>query len=264
MSKKLLLIDGDEMVFKATSAIEQEVDWGDGNWVLWSNPETAYDNFTGIIDRLCTRFFVPEKEAILCFSGTYGDTPNFRLAIDPSYKGHRNDRKPMCYWQVRERAEAKYRCKSMPGLEADDVMGILATKPRMHDNAQCIICSQDKDMATLPTTVWNGKDLVTYTEAEADYFHMYQTLVGDTADGYKGCPGIGDVKAQKLLALTSEAETALSPEGQQQLRWMRIVDAFTKAELTEDDAIAQARLARILRHSDWDGEKKQPILWSPK
>ena len=45
VSKKLLLIDGDEMVFKATSAIEQEVRWDSCNHVLWSNPEQAWENF---------------------------------------------------------------------------------------------------------------------------------------------------------------------------------------------------------------------------
>jgi len=81
------------------------------------------------------------------------------------------------------------------------VMGILATKPGNREKyPSLIVISQDKDMKTLPATVWNGKDLVTYTEAEADYWHMYQTLVGDAADGYKGCPKVGPVKAEKLLA----------------------------------------------------------------
>jgi DNA polymerase-1 len=80
---------------------------------------------------------------------------------------------------------------------------------------------------------------------------MFQTLVGDTSDGYKGCPGVGKVKAEKLLA------------GNDKLYWEIVRATFEKAGLTEQDALTQARLARILRFSDWDNEKKEPILWSP-
>ena len=120
--KRLLLIDGDEVVFKATSAIEQEVQWDSCNHVLWSNPEQAYDNFNGIVRRLYGRFECSRVDLILCFSGTY-ETPNFRLALDETYKRHRG-RKPMCYWAVRERAQNDYRSLEFPGLEANDVMGI--------------------------------------------------------------------------------------------------------------------------------------------
>jgi DNA polymerase-1 len=158
---------------------------------------------------------------------------------------------------LREAVEQDYSCKAFPTLEADDVMGVLATHPGLSKNHQCIIVSQDKDMKTIPTTVWNGKDLVTYSEQEADYWHMYQTLVGDTSDGYKGCPAIGKVKAEKLLT-----EVLIQP-GLPQPYWPTVVKAYEKAGLTEADALVQARLARILRWSDWDNEKKQPILWSP-
>ena len=75
-----------------------------------------------------------------------------------------------------------------------------------------------------------------------------QTLIGDIADGYKGCPGIGAVKAKKLL---DEAPV-----------WATVKDAYEKAGLTEEDALQQARMARILRSSDYpDGQVK---LWSPE
>lgn len=247
--KRTLLLDGDELIFKATAAIEQEVRWDEGNHVLFANPEHAWANFQGVVKRLLDRFEVRAKDAVMTFSGTYGDTPNFRLAIDETYKSHRAaGRKPLCYWDVRERAEKAFKTVVKPGLEADDVMGILATKPDRKTMA--IICSRDKDMKTLPATVWNGVDLITYSEDEADRFHMYQTLIGDTADGYKGCPGIGPVKAEKLLA---------NPD----TYWSIVVQTFEKAGLTADDALKQARLARILRWTDWDHEKKEPILWLP-
>ena len=39
-------------------------------------------------------------------------------------------------------------------------------------------------------------------EKEANYFHMLQTLTGDPTDGYKGCPNIGKVTAEKILKIT--------------------------------------------------------------
>ena len=33
--------------------------------------------------------------------------------------------------------------------------------------------------------------------------------------------------------------------------------------MTEEDALVNARLARILTVDDYDSEKKEPILWTP-
>jgi len=43
--------------------------------------------------------------------------------------------------------------------------------------------------------------------------------------------------------------------------WPVVVAAFEKQGLTEDDALVQARLARILRPNDYDGESI--TLWQP-
>jgi 5'-3' exonuclease len=253
--KKLLLIDGDEFLFRAAAAVEHETKFnttlGEADWkeppvhVLFSHPGRAWDVLTEMMDRIFMRF--DTQEHFLCFSSP----PNFRYTVDPTYKNNRaNSRKPLCYVQLREDVEAKYKCKAFPSLEADDVMGVLATMPAITKKWQPVIVSQDKDMKTIPTTVWNGKDLMTIGEDEADWWHMFQTLCGDTSDGYKGCPGTGKVKAEKLL--TGDIDM-----------WAVVVAAYEKAGLTEADALTQARLARILRWSDWDQEKKEPILWTP-
>lgn len=253
--KKVLLIDGDQFLFVACKAVEQEIRWDDQNHVLWGNAVEARRNFDGMLQRIFDRFKTTEH--VLCFS-TDADKPNFRLGIDSSYKGHRDDRKPMCYKALRVDVESAYRCLAMDHLEADDVMGILATKPQRYSP---VIVSRDKDMKTIPTSIWDGKDLVVQSEAEADRFHLYQTLVGDTADGYPGCPGIGPVKAEKLLTHVLENHESPSTSA---LWHCAVVPAYVKAGLTEADALVQARLARILRFSDWDSENKKPILWSPQ
>jgi DNA polymerase-1 len=255
--KRLLLIDGDEFLFRACAAVEKEVKFnvilGEVDWneppihVLGSNPVQAREVLDEMLDRVFERF--ETREHLLCFS----TGPNFRYGVDPTYKNNRaNSRKPLCYVELREQVEADFKCKALPGLEADDVMGIVATTPAVQKR-QPIIVSQDKDMQTIPTSVWRQGELVNVTEAMADYYHMFQTLVGDTSDGYKGCPGTGKVKAEKLLNEAGPADL-----------WPRVRAAYEKAGLTEQDALTQARLARILRYSDWDNVKKEPILWTPK
>lgn len=252
MVRKLLLIDGDQFVFTATVAIEREIRWDDHNHVLYSNPDVAWDNFTGMLERIFERF--ETKDHALCFSSPN----NFRYDVEPTYKSSRQGaRKPLCYALVREMCDTHYNTLQMDGLEADDVMGILATKP---GSAQRIIVSQDKDMKTIPTTVWNGKDLLQIDEAEANVNFHYQTLIGDITDGYKGCPGVGPVKAEKILA---KATLDVSPANYWGDVWKAVVATYEKAKLTEADALQQARLARILRWSDWDYDKKVPILWTP-
>lgn len=241
-----LLIDGDEYLFRACAGAETDIRWDDYNHVLQANEHEAWLNFTMAIERLKDRF--KTEDIIMCFSGTY-DTPNFRLAIDPSYKAGRADkRKPLCYAALREKADSAFRTQIFPGLEADDVLGILATKPGVN----ATIASQDKDMKTLPTNIWTGAEVLTITPEQADYWHMFQTLTGDAVDGYKGCPGMGPVGAAKALA------------DKDRPHWASVVEAYEKKGLTEADALTQARLARILRWDDWDRQKKKPILWTPK
>lgn len=254
--KKVLLIDGDQYLFKGTAAVEKETRWDDQNHVLYANENEAWDNVTRMLRALFDAFGTTDHAL------TFSSTPGFRQTlVDPSYKAGRKDtRKPLCYALLREKIEAHYNCVVMAGLEADDVMGILSTKP---GETQRIIVSADKDMQTVPGFLWRDGKLETITEAQADYYHLYQTLVGDTTDGYKGCPGTGPKKAEKLLddALSTPDGTALKPCGE--VWWPAVVKAYVKAGLNEAEAIKQARLARILRWSDWDSVTKEPILWTP-
>ena len=43
--------------------------------------------------------------------------------------------------------------------------------------------------------------------------------------------------------------------------WEAVVAEYKRQKLDEEYALTQARLARILRASDWDNKKKEPILW---
>jgi DNA polymerase-1 len=248
MARTILLIDGDQYLHRGCAAVERDVKWDEENHVLASNEVEAWDVVSGSLAKLLKHFGEGEQNYILAISDT--DKQDFRKdLIDPTYKSHRiGTRKPLCFYDLKAKMLAELPCRSMPGLEADDVMGILATKPGPDTK---IIVSRDKDMRTIPARVYADGTFYNITEAEADYFHLYQTLIGDASDGYKGCPGIGPKKAEKVLL------------GRGAPAWAHVVEAFAKAGLDEAHALRQARLARILRWSDWDSEKKEVRLWTP-
>lgn len=251
MARTILLVDGDQYLHRACAATERETSWDEDNHILLSNEEEAYDTVCQSIEKIVTHF--GHVDFVLCWS----EGKCFRYDIEPTYKGNRHGaRKPLCFYDVRSRLIADYKSVWFDGLEADDVMGILATKPGPDER---IIVARDKDMKTIPGKLWDGVKFSVITEGNADYWHMYQTLVGDAADGYKGCPGVGPKKAEKILGMAQDADSSTFAGA----AWLVVREAFTNAGLTEDDALKQARLARILRWSDWDYEKKKPILWQP-
>lgn len=187
-----------------------------------------------------------EDDLIMVLSGS----KNFRYQLDPSYKSNRKGtRKPLGYNALVEWLKETYqeRVVSNTLLEADDYLGILATKP---DAPESIIVSDDKDLQTIPGKLYRLGSLSTIDDNQAERYWMLQTLMGDPADGYKGCPGVGPVKADKILAKPGSY-------------WENVKREYLKAGLSEDYAVLQARLARILRFADWDSTLKQPILWAP-
>lgn len=238
--KRTLLIDGDIIVYRYASTVEQEVDWGDDVWSLWSDAKEAKQLILQYLEHLVE--MTAADDFIFCFS----DKDNFRKTVLPTYKSNRQGkRKPVCYKGVKSWIESKYESITMPNLEGDDVMGILATSGKYEET---VIVSEDKDMKTIPGLLWRNAELEDISEEDADYFHLYQTLVGDTTDGYSGLKGVGDKKATALL----ETPT-----------WETVVTAYEKAGHTEEDALVQARVARILRASDYNAKKQEPILWTP-
>jgi DNA polymerase I len=250
MARTILLIDGDQYLHRGCAAVEIDTKWDDENHLLHSNAEEAWEVVEGSIKKVLNHF--DEHDYIICLSDC--DTVDYRKQIDPSYKANRaGTRKPLCFFDIKAKLKREMPCRYLTGLEADDVMGILATKPGPDKK---IIVSRDKDMRTIPAMVWDGQRFYNITEAQADYQHLFQTLVGDASDGYKGCPGVGPKTAEKLLEKYKEVEAVSS-------LWTMVVFAFEKAGLTEEDALRQARLARILRWRDWDSVKKEPILWTP-
>jgi len=243
-----ILIDGDILAYKVCWAVQQEYEWEDGVITLTCNKSEMESQIHTMVSNWLAEF--NHDQYIICLS----DKNNFRKKILPDYKGNRKGtRKPMGYKLCVKHIQENYPTKLIENLEADDLMGILATDDQFDEN---IIISIDKDMKTIPCTYYNmdTKETLIINEAVADYWHLRQTLEGDVTDNYKGCPGVGPVKAANILA-----SLGVNYEG-----WEAVVHAYEKAGLTEEDALVQARVAKILRTEDYDFEKGEVILWNPK
>lgn len=242
----ILLIDGDLIAYKVGFTSESVTDWGDGTVTLTGNVKETEHSVEVYVKRLMEQF--TPKKTIICLGGKN----NFRRALYPDYKAQRkSQRKPLMLNHVYKFLKENYDVKSKEGLEADDVLGILLTHPTLLPGKR-IVVSADKDLLQVPGRHYNpDKDLKRLVkEPDADRVFWMQTLTGDSTDNYPGCPGIGPKRAEKLLAETGE-------------NFDTILAAYENAGLTRDDAILQARLARILRADEYDYKKKKPILWTP-
>lgn len=220
----------------------------DGDFTAWivgyGNGDYAH-RCQRYIDRLSQA--VGADRAILCFSDS--GQRYFRHDLWPTYKSKPKSPPSDGVIECREILRRDFNIRQLPGLEADDIQGILATHSAV--NGEKVIVADDKDLQTVSGRHFNPRTKKHFevSESESRWFHLYQTLVGDTNDCYPGCPGIGPKKALKLLGDDPS--------------WGCIVAAYENIGQSEADAIVQARLARILQAEDYDLPNRRVIHWTP-
>lgn len=288
--------DMDYMIFSAMSGAEVETDWGDDVWTLecdhgkarnslYSAMRSIREEITEDIKRISPKMRKEGAFELVDLSIISGGG-NFRMDVLDSYKGNRvGKRKPVGYRDFCEAILKQHKDTSFfwPGVEGDDVLGILSTNPQLAGCDKVIIVSCDKDFYTIPGMFKRLSDgsFKISTEEEADRYHMYQTLIGDTTDGYGGIPQVGEGAAvpflenpqihyQAFKTMKSGPRkgeevpywTTRDPEPEETL-WDCMVSLAAKQGMSELELLQQARVARILRSSDWNYETKEPILWTP-
>ena len=240
-----LLLDTDILLYKAISSTEVEIDWGDDIWTLFTDLKEAKEAFIKQVDTITQK--LGSDDVLHCLSDP---TDNFRKHIAPTYKSNRKGtRKPVGYVALRDWIKETYDVLMKPSLEADDVLGIIATKP---DNlGKCVVVSDDKDLRTIPCKLYRpmADEKLDITQQQADTHFLTQALTGDPTDGYSGCKGVGAKTAAKILG--------------NRPMWSSVEQAYLKAGMTKEDALTQARLARILRWDDWDETNGEVKLWQP-
>jgi DNA polymerase-1 len=246
--KTVLLIDGDIIAYKHASGSEVAVDWGDDWWTLHTDTKKAKIIMNKEVERLAAALHADRIEIAL--SGK----KNFRHRVDANYKsGRKKTRKPIGLPCLREELMLNWRAQIHDDLEADDLLGVWATDPMYHAGSRKIIVSIDKDMKTIPCNLWNWNypelGVQNISKEAADYNHLIQTLMGDSTDGYKGCPTVGPTKAARIL----------NPNP----TWESVVRCFEAHDLSEEEALKQARLARILRVENYNLRKREIKFWTP-
>ena len=245
---KVMLVDGDLIIYRITSSLEEPIDWGDDVWTLWSDLKKGKQLFLQSIAYYLS--LTKSRKAIICFS----DKNNFRKELDSGYKSFRKKiRKPVCYQPLRKWIEEKHETVSYKNLEGDDVIGLLATGTYKN---QCVIVSGDKDMRTIPApqVCITDDQIEIIDENLADYNFCTQVLKGDSSDGYSGLVGCGAVKASRVL---NEKKNLIT-------QWEAVLREYTRAKYSVDDAYHQARLARILREGEYNYSTNKPKLWDYK
>lgn len=243
-----LLIDGDMLIYRHAHGATEHVDWGNGLWVSFGNQHIAMEGIHRTIKEWQEQF--KAKDVLLALS----HKDNFRKKLCPRYKAQRRLKEPAVLVKILRQEVAKaYPTLEIPTLEADDVIGIEATK---ENDRPTIMISSDKDFKQIPGVHFNPLmpllGLETVTKSQAEEAFLIQTLSGDIVDGYTGCPGIGKTKAKSIL----HGYTTLADA------WERILTIYAQANLKPEDALHQARLAKIL-HAHEYCPKQGVRLWQP-
>jgi len=246
-TKTTLLIDADVLAFEAAVVSEESIQWKDELWTVHADMALAKARVINKIVEFQEN--LKTENVVLCLS----DRANFRRKLNPDYKANRaKSRLPIILKQVKQWIIDELGGVLWANLEADDVISILATDKAMDE--ETIVVSIDKDFKSVPGIFfdYNKGEYHHPTEEEADNYHLIQTIAGDHTDGYSGVPGVGVVKAQRILEKDGYT-------------WDTVVTCYEKAGMTEQDALMNAWMARLLRVDNYCFRTNTiKRLWTPK
>lgn len=240
MARRLALIDADEIAYKGAFACQDSYYVvKDGDRILWKSknkteaiasiesydweiekvlvpldPDIGFkriDSLIGQTERAsksdASRFFL---------SGLN----NFRyeLAKLVPYKSNRSE-KPVNLPLMKEYFQYKG-AETIDFLEADDQLSAYQGNV---DGWETIICTQDKDLRTVPGLNYNPntKKVTDITEMEARRNFYYQILIGDSTDSIPHPNGLGPKYASKIV-------DSLFERGEDELVWYdEVVEAYS-------------------------------------
>jgi DNA polymerase-1 len=170
---------------------------------------------------------VDPTKVVIVFDGVGGS--NARRNLFPDYKANRNVNRVTNYSIFQSKDEEQesinnqmerliqyLKCLpvsviSVDGLEADDIIGYLATKFQTYEETQKVtIMSADKDFLQLvsdkvycysPTKkkIYTPKDVLEEFGVSSNNFINYKILMGDQSDNIPGINGLGPKKLIKLF-----------------------------------------------------------------
>lgn len=245
------LVDVEVVLWQVCTECTREERVGDDEYTWALDMADVRATMTTRLENL--RREVGAGDLVLCV----GAKGNWRKRIDPDYKASRGGKKkPLGYWAAIDWLRGEYDVRQMDWLEADDVIGLLHTGPEFKAfGRETVVVSNDKDMLMLPGKLYDfhqpNPRVVEITPREADTNHLIRALAGDATDGYKGAAGVGEKKAAEWLAAVPRGESEAAAA----------LELFARCGHDAEYALLQCRLARVLRHGEYDEKRKEVRLW---
>lgn len=260
------LIDGDIPVYTECASAERR-----------DNPFGEYspdiDGLTQSVIEICNNWAEQAgADEGLIFVYSHQSRRNYRKThiLPDQYKASRADTKPGGYYEVLANVIDVFDSFTIEGVEADDTCAILHTSK---DMGETVSISTDKDFRTVPGMLFNPMkmnipEMISHNEAH--HYRMWQTLTGDSADGYKGAAKIGPVKATKILdSYNIPLDTEVDPKHYELILWDKVEEAYGQVykDLPQCEvrslALAQLRCARMLHRNDYCRVANRIRLWHP-
>jgi len=218
MAKKLLLLDGHSLAFRAFYALPTDL----------STPNGTITNAVFGFTSMLTKVLADESPDLI---GIAFDAPgpSFRNAMDPEYKAGRKATPDVFRSQmplIREVLETlQLPVIEVPDVEADDVIATLATRAA-DQGIDVVVVTGDRDAFQLVRdphlkVLYNKRgvsDYALYDEAgivertggvTPAQYPDYAALRGDSSDNLPGVPGIGEKTAAKLITTYGDIEGIL-------------------------------------------------------
>ncbi|EEI23485.1 DNA polymerase I [Lentilactobacillus hilgardii] len=221
MTKKLLLIDGNSIAFKAFYALYNSLE-------RFTNSSGLHTSAIYGFNRMLDKVLQEEKPTDILVAFDAGKT-TFRTKMFSDYKANRaktptelSEQFPFIRELVKARGISSY---ELPDYEADDIIGTLAKEAEDKGDYQVVILTGDRDLTQLTsdkTTVQISKkgttDLEKYTPQHVEeklgvkpsQIIDFKGLKGDNSDNYPGVTKVGDKTAMKLVQQFGSIENIYS------------------------------------------------------
>ncbi|MCK1991812.1 DNA polymerase I [Peribacillus muralis] len=253
MNKKLVLIDGNSIAYRAFFALP-----------LLNNDKGVHTNSVYGFTMMLNRILAEEKPTHILVAFDAGKT-TFRHATFKEYKGGRQKTPPELSEQfpfIRELLDCfQIKRYELENYEADDIIGTLSLQAEK-DGFEVKVISGDKDLTQLSspsTTVSITKKGITEIE-EYTPKHIHEKyglsplqiidlkgLMGDASDNIPGIPGVGEKTALKLLHQFETVENLL--QSIDEVSGQKLKE---KIEEHKDLALLSKELATITREAPLD------------
>ncbi|WP_350454608.1 DNA polymerase I [Slackia heliotrinireducens] len=206
MPKKIAVIDGNSLMYRAYHAVPPTMNAPDGT------PTNAVFGFIAMFLKL---YEMAKPDAVICAFDA--GKPEFRMKALETYKAQRppmDDELRVQFPVIESLLEAmSVPVVRLKGWEGDDILGTIAARDE-ELGYETLLITGDKDayqlvtdLTRVVTTKKGITDVAIYGPAEVEerygvtpeQFPDFLGLKGDSADNIPGVPGIGDKTAAKLL-----------------------------------------------------------------